>query len=80
MSNLEALQQEVFKLLEQRPSVACKAELLDAVYDCPADCRWMHQLLGRWGAPVAAAKLVEGEGAHGQLTCARGTEGRAPPL
>lgn len=62
---MDALPEEVFKLLNERPSVTCGAALLSAVYDCPADCRPMQQLLARWGAPAAAAKLVEGEWAQG---------------
>lgn len=34
---MDALPEEVFKLLNERPSITCGAALLSAVYDCPAD-------------------------------------------
>ena len=61
---MEELRHEVSKLLVEQPSVACGTALLDAVFECPADWLWTQQLLARWDARPAAAKLVEGEQAQ----------------
>lgn len=62
-AGLPGLEQAVFETLEERPATTCATALLNAVCDCPPDCCPVERLLGRWDAPTAAGKLVEGEGA-----------------